>query len=499
VRGSRKLCQTPGAAPDVGDRVPLRLEAHRQGVVGVHTSTSACEQAELLMADEVFRVAAVDLDRTLRSEGCLSPEAIRAIDQGRRAGLVVVLVTSRTGQDLQVEFPEIADHVDALVLENGAVAVIGGKADVLSPPVDDALDDALTRRGVPFRRGEALVAVDAEHAGTVLELITRLGLDCQLVRDERALLVLPAGVTKGFGLCEVLKKMHRPGRNITAVGDAENDLTMVGVTEIGAAVANAIPSVPAHADLVLVHETGADVADLLVGRYLGGARLWCPPRRWVDIGSYDDGTPTQVPGSRARVVVTGPAGSGKSYLVGLLAERWIESGYCVLVIDALGDHLALQELDRVQVVEVGRDLLDPAELPHWLGRPDISVVVEMSRLAEPRKFDYVLRLRAAAQAHREEHGFPDWLVYDGRQLFGGDTDAPGIRPGGWSLSSFDPATLPAGQVDDTEVLLELTEADSSAQLASWIGPRASIRLGCGEVRPFTVAARQTTYARCQHI
>jgi len=141
------------------------------------------------MADGVFRVAAVDLDRTLRSEGWLSPEAIRA-----------------------------------LVLDNGAAAVIGGKADVLSPPVDDAL----TRRGVPFRRGEALVAVDAEHAGTVLELFTRLGSDCQLVRNERALLVLASGVTKGFGLCEVLKKMHRPGRNITAVGAAENDLTMVG-------------------------------------------------------------------------------------------------------------------------------------------------------------------------------------------------------------------------------------------------------------------------------
>jgi len=81
----------------------------------------------------------------------------------------------------------------------------------------------------------------------------------------------------------------------------------------------------------------------------------------------------------------------------------------VLVIDVSGDHLALRGLDRVQIVEAGRDLLDPAELPPWLGRPDISIVVDMSGLAEPRTFDYVLRLRAAAQAHREEHGFPHWL------------------------------------------------------------------------------------------
>jgi hydroxymethylpyrimidine pyrophosphatase-like HAD family hydrolase len=68
-------------------------------------------------------VAALDLDGTLTSEDRLSPEALEAIDQARRAGLVVVLVTGRIEEELKAEFPGIADHVDALVLENGAVAV----------------------------------------------------------------------------------------------------------------------------------------------------------------------------------------------------------------------------------------------------------------------------------------------------------------------------------------------------------------------------------------
>ena len=111
-----------------------------------------------------FQVVAVDLDDTLTSRGDMSPEAVDAIDQVRRNGLVVVLVTGRIGVELEAEFPQIADHVDTLVLENGAVAVIDGRTYPLSAPVDSALDDALADRGVPYRRGEVLVAVDGEHA-----------------------------------------------------------------------------------------------------------------------------------------------------------------------------------------------------------------------------------------------------------------------------------------------------------------------------------------------
>jgi hydroxymethylpyrimidine pyrophosphatase-like HAD family hydrolase len=101
-----------------------------------------------------FQVVAVDLDGTLTSGGQVSARAEDAIDQVRRNGLVVVLVTGRIAAELEVEFPQIAGHVDALVLENGAVAVIDGTTRALSAPVDKALDDALADRGVPHT-GEA--------------------------------------------------------------------------------------------------------------------------------------------------------------------------------------------------------------------------------------------------------------------------------------------------------------------------------------------------------
>ena len=95
------------------------------------------------------------------------------------------------------------------------------------------------------------MAIDCEHATTVVEVIGMLGLDCQVVRNRAAVMVLPAGVTKGTGLGTVLTEMNLSLHNTVAVGDAENDLSLFGTAEIAAAVANAVPSVREHADLVL--------------------------------------------------------------------------------------------------------------------------------------------------------------------------------------------------------------------------------------------------------
>lgn len=137
-------------------------------------------------------------------------------------------------------------------------------------PVDAALDDALAAQGVPYRRGEVLVAVDGEHAATVVEAIGELGLDCQVVRNRAALMVLPAGVTKGTGLGAVLVELNLSPHNTIAIGDAENDLSLFGMAEIGAAVADAVPSAREHADLVLEAPDGAGVTSLLTGPWTHG-------------------------------------------------------------------------------------------------------------------------------------------------------------------------------------------------------------------------------------
>ncbi len=442
-----------------------------------------------------FKVVAVDFDGTLTSGCGIVPHAMEATGQARRNGLAIVLVSGRIAAELQAEFPQIADHVDAMVLENGAVIVIEGRAHALAPPVDGGLAQALGDRGVPYRRGEVLVAVDGEHAATVVEVIGELGLDYQITRNRAALMVLPAGITKATGLATMLAEMNLSPHNTVAVGDAENDLSLFAIAEIGAAVADGVPSVRRNADIVLDEPDGAGVAELLTGPYLSGAQRWCPPRRWVDIGTFDDTTPTRIPGSQARILVTGPAASGKSYLVGLMAERWILANYCVLILDPEGDHVQLQQFNQVQVVDAGHHLPEPAELVNTL-HPYSSVVVDMSGLPEPTKIDYVHRLRSTVEAHRERYGFPHWVIYDEAHLLGTDEQAHWARRGGYVLSSFAPASLPAHEIDSSDVVLTLINAETPADIAS--RRRAIIRFGSGPARGFTIADRETTHVRHWH-
>lgn len=446
-----------------------------------------------------FQVAALDIDGTLTAKGKVSAEAVAAMDQARRNGLAVVLVTGRIEAELMVEFPQLVDHVDAMVLENGAVAALNGRTYPLAAPVDAALDRALADRSVPYRRGEVLVAVDGEHAPTILDVIGELGLDCQIVRNRAASMVLPAGVTKGTGLAALLAAMNLSGHNCIAAGDAENDLSLFGVAEIGAAVADAVDSLRQHADLVLHKPDGAGVAELLSGPYVSGARRWCPTRRWIQIGTFEDGTPAAIPGSQARILVTGPAGSGKSYLVGLMAEQWIQGGYCVLVFDPEGDHLELGELSQVMVVDAGDRLPEPTELVSTLLHPYASIVLDASGLDQRDKARYLHRLRSAAEAHREQHGFPHWVLYDEAHLLGTEEEVRWRRQGGYVLSSFAPAALPAKEFEAGDVVLDLAEAqDSWADIAPNPVRRATVRFGSGAPRPFAIADRRTAHVRHRH-
>lgn len=139
-------------------------------------------------------------------------------------------------------------------------------------------DEALAKRAIPYRRGEVLVAVDGKHQAAVAEVIGELGMDYQQIRNRAALMVLPAGITKGTGLTAFLEKVNLSPHNTVAVGDAENDLSLLAVAEVGAAVSDAVRSLRRSADVVLDEPGGAGVVGLLAGPYLSGAERLCPPR-----------------------------------------------------------------------------------------------------------------------------------------------------------------------------------------------------------------------------
>jgi hydroxymethylpyrimidine pyrophosphatase-like HAD family hydrolase len=447
-----------------------------------------------------IRAVALDLDATLAEAGRLSAPALVEVDRIRDEGMTAVLVTGRILAEMEAEFPGLREHFDAVVAENGAVLLVAGAVRDLAEPVEEALARTLRERDVPFRRGGVLLAGEAAHAEAVLAAVGALGLDCQIVRNRGTLMVLPAGVSKGTGMLAALAEFGISPHNTLAVGDAENDLALVHEAEIGVAVANAVPSLRDHADLVLDGEDGAGVAALLSGPVLTGERVVQPARRRVVIGYADDGTPAAVPAWPANILICGDSSTGKSYIAGLLIEEWILAGYTVLVVDMEGDHVAIGQLRNTVVLD---SQPSAHELLSMLRQQAISVVLDVSELGPAERLGYLRTLPPLIEAERAAWGLPHWIVVDEAHLTLSDgglaTDVFRPTDRGYCLVTYHPEQLCPEALAAVDVTITADAAPPVAREGTVRAiPTARLRAPGGLERPFVVSGRRTPHVRHLH-
>ena len=447
-----------------------------------------------------FRAVALDYDGTL-ADGQVAPATLAALSQARARGVRVILVTGRIMSELRAVFPEVDEHVDAVVAENGALLVTHGGVRLLAAPIGRAVSAALTGRGVAHRSGQVMIAGAAADEPAALEVVRELGLDCQLIRNRGELMILPSGVTKGTGLLEALRELGLSPHNAIGVGDAENDHSLLDACEVGVAVANAVDALRAHADMVLARPDGEGVAELIAGPLLAG-RAHLYPRRWqVTLGTDNDGEPVTLPASQLNIAVCGGTGKGKSYLAGLICEQLIRLGYSLVVFDPEGDHHGLGELRDV-IITGGHEgrLADPAEVVRLLRHGRTSVVTDLSHLDTAARAAYETDLASEIEAHRAATGIPQWVVVDEAHVpIGRDVSMRRMLnpPGkGYLLVTWQPAELSADALLALDAVITLGSArpesrfiDITAAVADM--PRAEIaRLLAGPAGRAVLAWRQ---------
>ena len=226
-----------------------------------------------------IRTLATDYDGTIATHGTVDPDTIDALRRLRDAGGTLILVTGREMPQLKQVFPELA-LFHLVVAENGALLhwPATGKERPLGDPPDVAFVRTLKQRGVkPLSVGRVIVATYEPHETTVLQTIRDLGLEWQVIFNKGAVMVLPPGVNKASGLTRALEELKIAPLDVAGVGDAENDHALLQLCGIGAAVANALPSLKEHADIVLSKTHGAGVSEL-IERMLDGT-IDAVPRR----------------------------------------------------------------------------------------------------------------------------------------------------------------------------------------------------------------------------
>src|SRR5437870_4009150 len=156
-----------------------------------------------------YHALACDYDGTIAWDGEVSEDTILALQEVRKSGRKLMLVTGRELDDLISVFPRV-DLFDRVVAENGALlyrpATKEQKLLGESPPA--AFVERLRRAGIaPLSRGRVIVATWEPHETMVLEIIRELGLDLQVIFNKGAVMVLPAGVNKATGLHAALSEL----------------------------------------------------------------------------------------------------------------------------------------------------------------------------------------------------------------------------------------------------------------------------------------------------
>ncbi len=212
-----------------------------------------------------FRVLAADYDGTVASEGVLGPETADAIRRLRESGRRAVLVTGRILDEL-LDICDDLDVFDLAVVENGALVYnpATGKQRLLAPTLPRRFVAALRSQGVtPLSVGRAILSTWDPYESVVVRTIHEMELDLQIIFNKHSVMVLPVGVNKATGLAVALDELGETAEATVAVGDAENDLVMLGMAGRGVAVGNALASVKQRADLVMEGRAGAGVRELI--------------------------------------------------------------------------------------------------------------------------------------------------------------------------------------------------------------------------------------------
>jgi len=212
-----------------------------------------------------WRAFATDFDGTIASDGVIDEPTKLAILKVQAAGMRTYLITGRELADFRA-LDVFLPMFDLVVAENGAVIFRPSSGESYSqgklPPAEFISE--LTRRGVsPLSVGASIVATVVPHEVTVLELIKEMGLELQVIFNKGAVMILPSGVNKASGLRGVLKLDGLETSDVVAVGDGENDHALIEAAGLGAAVANAVPSLKEKADWVASHSAGAGVVELI--------------------------------------------------------------------------------------------------------------------------------------------------------------------------------------------------------------------------------------------
>src|SRR2546425_7780470 len=212
-----------------------------------------------------YHALACDYDGTIAWDGEVSARTIQALEDVRKSGRKLILVTGRELDDLVKVFPRL-DLFDRVVAENGALLYRPATREerlLAERPPDKFWQELIKRGAERVSVGRVIVATWRPHETTAVELIRDLGLELQVIFNKGAVMILPSGVNKATGLNAALEELGLSPHNVVGIGDAENDHAFLALCECSVAVENALDTLKERVDWVTSESHGNGTVELI--------------------------------------------------------------------------------------------------------------------------------------------------------------------------------------------------------------------------------------------
>ena len=374
---------------------------------------------------------ATDFDGTISQGDQLDPQVGRVLRHWRETGRFTVLVSGRSFEFLR-DLQEREQAFDLIVAENGAVLYDPHTDEMRLPfgEMPNDLLDMLVELGVPLWRGVAIAGTTLPYDDAVWVASRELGFAVHVETNRNEVMLLPPGASKGAGLLNLLEIKGLSPRNLLAIGDAENDHSLLQVAEVRVAVANAVEGLKRIADYASPEPGPAGVA-AFIERYLLDGRAFDFPVRGAHHFCLDTAAEIHLNAYDLvdrDILIAGGSGCRKSWLASRLADGLVDGGYQFLGLDPVGD---LHSLSRhASCLCLGRDEPPPMSLVvQLLTETNLSLVLDLSHMPTPQ--EQVLYttglLRRVVEVYRR-FGKPHWLLIDEAQDLLSGQDNPARLP-----------------------------------------------------------------------
>lgn len=181
----------------------------------------------------------------------LDADALDAIDRLRARGIKVVVATGRRFEEV-LEMGLVA-RVDGVVAENGAIIAVPAEMvyETRQAGFAELARAALGELAPAFTWGRVVGSGPRGAERAVVARLMRAGIAHRVEFNAQEMMLLPAGVSKATGAAACLHRMGLDAASAWAIGDGENDVSMLMWAGVGIAPANAAPEAKAAADVLV--------------------------------------------------------------------------------------------------------------------------------------------------------------------------------------------------------------------------------------------------------